>query len=77
MTAHNTGTVMAEWQFVPKNDEAEVSKPWLRCVPTDGILAPDESCDIEVVIDLNFESAEDILDSTSNVRATADYQSSG
>ena len=51
----NTGTVMCEWMFVPKNDELLVCKPWLRLTPREGILAPDETAEIEVSIDLRNE----------------------
>lgn len=68
MIAHNIGTVMASWSFVPKNDETQVCKPWLRMHPSDGILAPDERCEIEVTIDLNLETAGDVLESGENVR---------
>jgi hypothetical protein len=46
----NTGTVMAEWVFVPKNTELLISKPWLKFVPEDGILAPGETATIEVYL---------------------------
>ena len=51
----NTGTVMTEWAFVPKNDEPLVCKPWLKIFPRDGILAPDESAEVELCIDLRRE----------------------
>ncbi len=34
---------MAEWKFIPKNDELFVSKPWLKFYPEEGIIAPGES----------------------------------
>lgn len=63
MVAKNVGTVMAEWMFVPKNDEVIISKPWLRISPKDGILAPDETVEIEVVVDLIDYSAVGELES--------------
>lgn len=51
----NTGTVMCEWQFVPKNDEITVCKSWLKLFPMDGILAPGETAEVEVCVDLRRE----------------------
>ncbi len=34
---------MAEWKFIPKNDELLISKPWLKFYPEEGIIAPGES----------------------------------
>ena len=57
MVLTNTGTVMAEWKFVPKNDELYVAKPWLKFFPEEGILAPGESS----VIKANFYFAPESL----------------
>ncbi len=43
MVLTNSGTVMAEWKFVPKNDELLICKPWLKIFPEEGILAPGET----------------------------------
>lgn len=48
---------MAEWKFVPKNDELFVSKSWLKFSPEEGILAPGESS----VIKANFYFAPESL----------------
>ena len=68
MQLRNTGTVMAEWSFVPKNDNIEVSKSWLKFSPMEGILAPDETCDVEVLVMLNLEEAYEIATTKANVR---------
>lgn len=52
---------MAEWQFVPKNDELLVCKPWIKLYPSDGILAPNESSEVEVTIDLTVEHAYEVM----------------
>ena len=67
MQVRNTGTVMAEWGFVPKNDQIEVSKSWLKFSPTDGILAPEESAEVEVLVILNLEEAYEIATTKANV----------
>ena len=70
MTVTNTGAVMADWSFVPKNDETSICKSWLRFSPMDGILAPNESADIEVTIHLNQATAYEIISTNSNVIKT-------
>lgn len=57
MKVANTGTVMAEWLFVPKNNEEAICKSWLKLKPLSGILAPEEVCDIEVTVDFNDREA--------------------
>lgn len=57
VTLRNIGTVMAEWTFVPKNDELCVSKPWLKFEPEEGILAPGETTTIKVVLNVTAELA--------------------
>lgn len=52
---HNNGTVMTEWAFVPKNDDAIVAPPWLKFSPADGILAPGERMTITATIFLSVE----------------------
>jgi hypothetical protein len=67
---------MTEWIFVPKNDEIIICKNWLKISPTDGILAPNESAEIEIIIDINVEIAHQILESSSsqsNVRVLFYY----
>lgn len=66
MHVRNTGTVMAEWAFVPKHDSV-VSKTWLKFSPMDGILAPDEQCEVEVLVMLNLEEAYEIATTKANV----------
>lgn len=66
MHVRNTGTVMAEWAFVPKHDSV-VSKSWLKFSPMDGILAPDEQCEVEVLVMLNLEEAYEIATTKANV----------
>eukprot|EP00981_Chlorochromonas_danica_P009827 scaffold2831_cov249-Ochromonas_danica.AAC.28 len=39
LSLRNTGTVMAEWAFVPKNDELCVSRPWVKFIPEDAEIA--------------------------------------
>ena len=68
MTLKNTGNVMAEYSFVPKNDETEVSKSWLKFNPMDGILAPEESVEVEVRGILNLEEAYEVATMNNNVR---------
>ncbi len=67
----NIGSVMAEWQFVPKNDELLVCKSWVRLSPQDGILAPGEAAEVEVTVDLSPEAVLQIAntpkDSDNNV----------
>ncbi len=69
----NTGSVMAEWQFVPKNDELLVCKSWVKLSPLDGILAPGEVSEVEVTVDLTPEAVHQISntpkDSDNNVSA--------
>lgn len=48
---------MTEWQFIPKNDETVVCKSWIKLKPSDGILAPNESVDVEVVVDMTADAA--------------------
>lgn len=48
---------MAEWQFIPKNDETVLCKSWIKLKPLDGILAPNESTDVEVVVDMTADAA--------------------
>ncbi|RYY82111.1 hypothetical protein EON63_14015 [archaeon] len=36
VTLKNTGTVMAEWSFVPKPDELCVSQPFIKFLPQEG-----------------------------------------
>ena len=68
MTLKNTGNVMAEYSFVPKNDETEVSKSWLKFNPMDGILAPEETVEVEVLVILNLEEAYEVATLNNNVR---------
>ena len=67
MSLRNTGQVMAEWRFVPKNDQSEVCKNWLKFSPMDGILAPDESVSVEVILTLGLEEAYVIATTKANV----------
>lgn len=67
MQVKNTGSVMAEFCFVPKLNEAEVSKSWLKFSPMDGILAPEETCEVEVLVILNLEEAYEIATTKANV----------
>ncbi len=67
MVLRNSGTVMAEWGFVPKNDEQTVCKSWLKFSPMEGILAPEESCEVEVLLMLNLEEAYEIATTKANV----------
>eukprot|EP00601_Ochromonadales_sp_CCMP2298_P007240 CAMPEP_0173198448 /NCGR_PEP_ID=MMETSP1141-20130122/16691_1 /TAXON_ID=483371 /ORGANISM="non described non described, Strain CCMP2298" /LENGTH=254 /DNA_ID=CAMNT_0014123239 /DNA_START=218 /DNA_END=982 /DNA_ORIENTATION=- len=53
----NTSAVRAEWGFVPKNDETEVSPPWLRLSPPQGILAPGESATVTLCLLLSLQMA--------------------
>jgi hypothetical protein len=46
---------MAEWLFVPKNNELLICKPWLKLVPEDGILAPGETSTIKVYMYFSSE----------------------
>lgn len=55
MKVTNTGAVMVEWAFVPKNDELLVSPPWLKFSPEDGILAPGESMEITATVCIPVE----------------------
>eukprot|EP01038_Epipyxis_sp_PR26KG_P011508 gene11508-15414_t len=57
----NVGTVMAEWAFVPKHSELLICKTWMKWNQVDGILAPNESCEVEVVVELNVEAAVQVL----------------
>jgi hypothetical protein len=47
---------MAEWLFIPKNNELLISKPWLKFVPEDGILAPGETFAINVYLLFSSEA---------------------
>jgi hypothetical protein len=67
MQVKNTGSVMAEFCFVPKLNETEVSKSWLKFSPMDGILAPEETCEVEVLVILNLEEAYEIATTKANV----------
>lgn len=42
LTLKNIGGVFAHWAFVPKLDEKEICKPWLKIMPLNGVLAPGE-----------------------------------
>lgn len=46
---------MAEWVFVPKNNELLICKPWLKIVPEDGILAPGETSIIKIYLYFSSE----------------------
>ena len=57
MKLSNAGSAMAEWQFIPKNDETVICKSWLKLKPSDGILAPGECIEVEVVVDMTADAA--------------------
>lgn len=63
----NTGSVMAEFRFVPKLNEDLVCKGWLKFSPVEGILAPEESCEVEVLVVLSLEEAYEIATTKANV----------
>lgn len=52
---------MAEWAFVPKNDELCVSRPWVKFIPEDGILAPGETSTVQVILHVSAEIAMNVL----------------
>lgn len=57
----NTGTVIASWQFVPKFEEVVVCKDWLSFKPHCGVIAPGECAQVNVVIDVNANTAPEVL----------------
>lgn len=52
MTLINQSGALAEWSFVPKNDDLHVCQPWLRFSPSDGVLVPEERLDVSVTLHL-------------------------
>jgi len=50
ITMTNPGNVLTEWKFVPKSEELLICKPWYKLSPEDGVLAPGESCSVEVTL---------------------------
>jgi hypothetical protein len=70
ISLRNTGSVMAEFKFVPKLNELEVSKNWLNFSPMEGVLAPEERCEVEVLVILNLEEAYEIATTKANVSAS-------
>lgn len=52
----NTGSVVAQYRFVPKLDETNICKPWCTVKPTYGMLIPGEQpTTINITITLNKE----------------------
>ena len=40
----NVGTAVANWRFVPKNSDVQLSEPWIHLEPNLGMVAPGEVC---------------------------------
>lgn len=54
----NTGKVVAQFRLVPKLDESNVCKPWLRVLPTYGMIIPGEKeSTLHFTININNEIA--------------------
>jgi len=54
----NTGKVVAQFRLVPKLDESAVCKPWLRVLPTYGMIIPgDKDTTVNFTINVNNEIA--------------------
>lgn len=54
----NTGKVIAQFRLVPKLDERAVCKPWLRVLPTYGMIIPSEKeATLNFTINVNNEIA--------------------
>ncbi|XP_065057148.1 type II inositol 1,4,5-trisphosphate 5-phosphatase-like isoform X2 [Rhopilema esculentum] len=51
----NIGQVPAEFQFIPKLDDKDISKPWLRIQPRSGIIMPGDVQEIELTIAIDKE----------------------
>lgn len=67
ITLRNTGSVMAEYRFVPKHGEQDICKSWLKFSPLEGVLAPEEQCEVEVLVILSLEEAYEIATTRANV----------
>jgi len=51
----NTGQVPAQFRFIPKLNDEEVSKPWLRLNPKSGIVLPGDVEEIEITVVVDKE----------------------
>lgn len=54
MRLKNSGSVLAEWLFVPKNNDDFICASWIHLFPTGGVLAPGEECDVDVTIAMDI-----------------------
>jgi hypothetical protein len=59
---------MANWCFAPKNEDVSICKPWLTFSPMEGVMAPEETMEVEVLVTLNLEEAYTIATTKPDVR---------
>uniref|UniRef100_A0A7S2LT51 Rho-GAP domain-containing protein n=1 Tax=Leptocylindrus danicus TaxID=163516 RepID=A0A7S2LT51_9STRA len=57
ITITNTGQVLAQFRFVPKLEEVEICKPWIKVSPAYGMLIPGEVTTLEISITLDNATA--------------------
>lgn len=46
----NDGTVIAQFQFIPKLQDNEICRPWLKVEPEFGIIPPNEKMEVTVSV---------------------------
>eukprot|EP00112_Aurelia_sp_Birch-Aquarium-sp1_P002384 Seg1262.5 transcript_id=Seg1262.5/GoldUCD/mRNA.D3Y31 product="Inositol polyphosphate 5-phosphatase OCRL-1" protein_id=Seg1262.5/GoldUCD/D3Y31 len=51
----NIGQVPAEFQFIPKLDDKEISQPWLKIQPRSGAIMPGDVLEIEITVTMDKE----------------------
>jgi phosphatidylinositol-bisphosphatase len=57
MVIENPGSVIAQFQFIPKLQEARPFKSWLKVEPEFGIILPGESMSLTVTVQVTSDSS--------------------